>query len=128
MAEKVVLLDTSILIDFYRKKDKTKSILFSLSKIYSGFTVSSVTQFEIYRGAKSDQLLFWDKFFTDITVIPFNSQVSLAAADLDKELKFKRKQIAFPDLFIAATAVVNNLPCATLNKKHFDRIDSLELI
>ena len=32
------------------------------------------------------------------------------------------------DLFIAATAIANNLPCATLNKKHFERIEELKII
>jgi predicted nucleic acid-binding protein len=43
-------------------------------------------------------------------------------------LKRKRKQIDLADLFIAATAMTQNLSIATLNKKHFDRIDGLDII
>jgi predicted nucleic acid-binding protein len=43
-------------------------------------------------------------------------------------LKRKRKQIDLADLFIAATAVTHHLPLATLNKKHSDRVDTLQLI
>lgn len=50
------------------------------------------------------------------------------AVSLNAELKKKRKQIDLADLFIAATAVAYNLPLVTLNKKHFDRIDTLQLI
>jgi len=32
------------------------------------------------------------------------------------------------DLFIAATAVVNELPLATLNRKHFESVDGLKLL
>lgn len=32
------------------------------------------------------------------------------------------------DLFIAATAIANSLPFATLNKKHFDRIEGLKIV
>jgi len=32
------------------------------------------------------------------------------------------------DLFIAATAKNQNLSIATLNKKHFDRIDGLTIV
>ena len=128
MENEIVLLDTSILIDYYRKKDKSKSVLFTLSNKYSIFAVSSITQFEIYIGAKNEQIDFWDAFFQEITVLPFNSETSVIAVKIDLDLKSKRKQISIPDLFIAASALSNNLPCATLNKKHFERIADLVLV
>jgi len=54
--------------------------------------------------------------------------VAQAAVDINNSLKRKRQQIEMADLFIAATAISNNLPFATLNKKHFDRIDGLRLV
>jgi predicted nucleic acid-binding protein len=50
------------------------------------------------------------------------------AVDLNRSLKKKPKQIEMADLFNAATAIDNKLPLATLNIKHFDRIDGLELV
>jgi len=32
------------------------------------------------------------------------------------------------DLFIAATAIGNDLPFAILNMKHFERIDNLQIV
>jgi tRNA(fMet)-specific endonuclease VapC len=61
-------------------------------------------------------------------VLPFNKAVAKVGVDINRELKRKRKLIAIPDLFIAATAIANNLPLATLNRKHFDRIDNLTII
>ena len=58
----------------------------------------------------------------------YNEVVSQTAVDINAELKKKRKQIGMADLFIAATAMANNLPLVTLNKKHFDRIVGLTLI
>ena len=60
--------------------------------------------------------------------MPFDETVAKVAVDINRDLKRKRKLIAIPDLFIAATAMANNLPFATLNKKHFDRIDKLNII
>jgi tRNA(fMet)-specific endonuclease VapC len=48
--------------------------------------------------------------------------------DINNALKRKRKQIDIADLFIAATALSNNLPFATLNLKHFERIDNLQIV
>jgi tRNA(fMet)-specific endonuclease VapC len=38
------------------------------------------------------------------------------------------KQIDLADLLIAATAQQNGLPLATLNTKHFSRIEGLEVV
>jgi tRNA(fMet)-specific endonuclease VapC len=48
--------------------------------------------------------------------------------DISSALKRKRKQIDIADLFIAATAISNNLSFATLNLKHFERIDTLQIV
>lgn len=61
-------------------------------------------------------------------VLVLDEIVAQTAVDINNELESKRKQIGIADLFIAATAVTNNLPFATLNRKHFDRIDSLHLL
>lgn len=50
------------------------------------------------------------------------------AVTINSQLKKKRKQINIADLFIAATAVANNLALATLNKRHFDRIEVLDIV
>jgi predicted nucleic acid-binding protein len=60
--------------------------------------------------------------------LAFDTSAAKVAVELNKELKRKRKLIDIADLFIAATAIANNLPFATLNKKHFDRIDGLSII
>ena len=63
-----------------------------------------------------------------ITVIPLDEISVDTAVTINNILKRKRKQIDLADLFIAATAVAHNLSLATLNKKHFDRIDTLNIV
>lgn len=128
MADKVVLVDTSILIDYYRKTDKEKSVWINLVRQGYSFAVSAVTKYEIYAGATPNQLAFWDTVFQAITVLPLDEVSVDTAVALNSALKRKRKQIDLADLFIAATAVTHNLPLVTLNRKHFDRIDTLKLI
>ena len=128
MADKVVLVDTSILIDYYRKTDKEKTVWIGLVRQGYSFAVSAVTKYEIYAGATSNQLAFWDNVFKAITVVPLDELPVDTAVTLNSILKKKRKQIDLADLFIAATAVAHNLPFVTLNRKHFERIDTLKLI
>jgi len=110
------------------KKDKSKSLLYKLSENYRSFAVSVITQYEIYIGTLPAQIEFWDDFFLNITVLPFDAETTKIAVAINTDLKRSNKQIDIPDLFIAATAIMHNLPCATLNKKHFERITKLQLI
>ena len=128
MAHKVILIDTSILIDYYRKTDKTNSIWISLVRQGYEFAISVITKYEIYSGATQVQTEFWDNIFKNITIIPFEENCVDTAVVINADLKRKRKQIDLADLFIAATAISHNLMFATLNRKHFDRIDELLIV
>lgn len=128
MADKIVLIDTSILIDLFRKTDKANSALLFLVRQGYVYTISAVTEYEIYTGAALGQVDFWDSFLERTEVFPFDKTVAKIAVDINRKLKRKRKLIETADLFIPATAIANNLPFATLNRKHFDRIDELSII
>ena len=128
MEGKIALLDTSILIDYFRKKDKSKTLLVYLSDHFEKFCISSIIEFEVYAGATGEQLSFWENILKEINVVPFDSKAAHAAVTIQAQLKGKRKTIDKADLFIAATAVANNIPLATLNLKHFELIDGLEII
>lgn len=128
MANKIILVDTSILIDFYRKTDKDNSIWISLVRRGYGFAISAITKYEIYSGATQTQLDFWDNILQAVEVIQFDEFSVDTAVKINTILKRKRKQIDIADLFIAATAITHDLPFATLNRKHFDRIEELIIV
>ena len=128
MADRIILVDTSILIDYYRKTDKANSVWANLVKRSYGFAISTITKYDIYSGATLDQLVFWDNVLLLVEILPFNEFAVDTAVAINAELKRNRKQIDLADLFIAATAVAHNYSLATLNRKHFDRIDSLNII
>lgn len=128
MADEVIMVDTTILIDYYRKTDKINSAWIGLIKQGYRFSISAITKYEIFAGANPAQLEFWNDVLKAIQVIPFNEETADKAVEINTQLKRKRKQIAIADLFIAATAVSHNLRMATLNTKHFDRIDGLHIV
>lgn len=128
MANKLILLDTSILIDYYRKTNKEKTVLFELTNKGYLFSISTITKFEICTGANEKQMIFWNQLFKSFTIFPFDENTSDFASEINVSLKKKRKQIDIADLFIASTAIANNIPISTLNLKHFERIERLELI
>jgi len=128
MADKKLMVDSTILIDYFRKTDKANSKLVSHFRNYDQLYISSVTEFEVINGASQIHLQFWDGMLARFTILDFDSKAARQAADIVAQLKTKRKTIDKPDLFIAATAVVNGLPLDTLNIKHFIHIDSLNLL
>ncbi|MCD4789891.1 MAG: type II toxin-antitoxin system VapC family toxin [Bacteroidales bacterium] len=128
MEKQIICLDTSVLIDYFRKKIKSNSFFFKLTKKYDFFYVSAITEFEVFIGSNEKQDLYWNEFFNKLTVLPYNSVVNKTAIRINRELKRKRKQINTPDLMIGATARTYNIPLATLNPKHFINIDNLEIV
>jgi predicted nucleic acid-binding protein len=128
MENAIVCLDTSVLIDYFRKQDKSKTLFYKLTEQYSVFVVSAITEYELYVGNSEGQNDFWNNFFAQITVLPFDTESVKQSINIYKQLKLKNKLIEIPDILIAGTAMKNKLPLATLNLKHFTRIDGLEII
>lgn len=119
MAGKKLMVDSTILIDYFRKTDKSNSRLISHFKNYDILYISSATEFEVINGATPTHLQFWNQMLTRFIILDFDSKAARHAAEIVKQLKTKRKSIDKPDLFIAATAVVNELILDTTNRKHF---------
>lgn len=128
MENQVVCLDTSVLIDYFRKVNKSKSFFYELTKEYDLFAVSAITEYEIYCGSNVDQDLYWDDFFNKIISLPYNSEANRATTRIERDLRQKNRSIDKPDIMIAGTAIANNIKLATLNLKHFECVVGLELI
>ena len=124
----MILLDTCILIDMFRKKDKSETFFYHLSKDHNDFAISILTHYEIFRGSNSIQDVFWVNFLQSIEIIPFDIHTSNEASRIYKLLKPQEKKIDFVDLLIAATAVAYKLRLATLNLKHFKDIPELLIL
>ena len=124
----MILLDSSVLIDLFRKKDKSKSYFFELLSEENGFAISTITHYEIGIGNKLSNSDFWNNLYNKLTILPFDQNCSVVAIDIYTFLKKQNKLIDLADLLIGATAKYHNIPLATLNKKHFQRIDGLVLI
>jgi len=128
MANQKLMVDTSLLIDYFRKTDKNNARLVTHFKNYGHLYISSITEFEVLNGAKQVHLDFWEGMLPRFTVLDFDSKAARQAAAITEQLKLKRKTIDKPDLFIAATAVAHGLHFDTLNTKHFTHIDKLILL
>lgn len=128
MADKKLMVDSSLIIDYFRKTDKNNARLVAHFKEYNQLYISSITEFEVLNGAKKLHIDFWNGMVSKFTLLDFDSRAARKAAAITEQLKQKRKTIDKPDLFIAATALVHDLYFDTLNLKHFVGIDNLMLL
>ncbi|MBI2010187.1 MAG: type II toxin-antitoxin system VapC family toxin [Candidatus Chisholmbacteria bacterium] len=123
----MILVDTSVIIDFLRQKDKTKTWLYTLAQSSQMLSVSIITHTELY-ASKS----IWEKpkalpemrtIFSGLNLIPLTEAMSVKAG------KYATIQdLHLIDAIIAATATVGKHRLATLNQKHFQKIPHLKLL
>ncbi len=124
----MILLDTSVLIELFRAKDKTQTLFFQLAANEEDFAISSLTHYEVFIGSNDTQNKFWEDLLQVIQIIPFDMECSQRAVEIYKDLKKRNKLIELTDLVIAATAIAKGCPIVTRNTKHFDRIKNLSII
>ena len=126
--EGIILLDSSVLIDYFCKKIKEKTFFYQLALRFNGFAIPVMVHYEILSGSNLQQESFWKNLFNDMMILPYTAKDNYTAIRIKELLKTKRKSIDFKDLLIATTSLVHHLPLATLNKAHFIAIKELSLI
>ncbi len=124
----MVLVDTSVLIEYFRKQDKTKTFLYQLAGQHPQIYISAISKFEIWVGNNPDQTDFWRALFSSLITLPFGDQEAEMAGVIQQKLLKTNQQIGISDLLIGATALLHELPVATLNLKHFGRLEGVKLV
>ena len=99
-----------------------------MSQSYSDLCTSSITYYEVGVGNRKSHADYWESLSDNLSVIPFDKACSNSAVTIYLDLLKANKMIDLADILIGATAVTHNIPIATLNIKHFDRIEGLEII
>jgi tRNA(fMet)-specific endonuclease VapC len=82
----MILLDSSVLIDLFRKKNKDKTLFYKLSKSYKDFAISSITYYEIGIGNRDSHFDYWNNLADQLTVIPFDKLCSISAIEIYLDL------------------------------------------
>jgi tRNA(fMet)-specific endonuclease VapC len=90
--------------------------------------VSAITVFELFSGAtNADKYDKVQKLLQDVLILPMTASVGEKAGEIFRMLRSTGLMIELSDIFIAATALANNLPVKTLNTRHFERVEGLRL-
>jgi predicted nucleic acid-binding protein len=123
-----VVVDSCVFIEYFRSKNKENTLFEKLLRQRQRLYVSAVAKYEVLSGTYERDLSEWQRIFENITVLAFDDTTIMTARDVYRQLKQDRKLIDTSDILIAATAIVNDLPLATLNRHHFERIQDLRLV
>lgn len=126
---KSYFLDTSIIIDFLRGKEKTANLINNLDgKITSSYLCLG----ELFEGVyfsknKKVESIILQLFSGLNTSYGIDREIAIKFGFLRQQLRKKGSMIEDIDIFIAATCLVHNLYLVTLNTKHFSRINELQI-
>lgn len=69
-----------------------------------------------------------EQHLRNFVVYPYNRQMCRKWAEVSDDTRRKGRPIGVADAWIAATALLHNIPLVTHNREHFAAIESLEII
>jgi tRNA(fMet)-specific endonuclease VapC len=111
-----MVVDTNIFIEYLRAKDKLNTVLLKLPDKIE-ISISSITIYELFMGVNTEKKREEIQILTgDLNLLSFNYEIATKSAEIYNDLKYKNQLIEFRDIFIGATAIVNQLPILTLNR------------
>ena len=127
-------LDTNIVSEILRNNEIVQKNFNKALQENSRVYICSIVYYEIMRGLKAAKKFNFLRKFIDIhnylphlTLDKDNFETIDKAVEIYVQLH-KGKQIEDSDIFIAATAIVNDCTLVTANIKHFERVEGLKLI
>lgn len=121
----MVLLDTNILIEYYKGNRTIKQKLDDID--LNSLGVSAISSMELFYGARNKtELNRLKESLESLSLFHVTVAISTKALLL-VEVYAKSHTLQIPDALIAATAIENNVQLFTLNVRDFQFIPEIEL-
>lgn len=123
----LVVVDTDLIVDFLRGKGPGVPLV---RELVSGhrLRVSAITAFELRVGtdflARREDILRLVRSRT----FPLDPASALRAGDVAATLRAAGQDIGMADCLQAGICLNRDLPLATRNRRHFDRVEGLRLL
>lgn len=121
-----ILLDSSVIVDFTRVKNKDSTLLQSLVNQNYKLYISIITHTELFAGKS-----IWERssakneleiLLSEMSILPLEENISVKAGEI--KAKYNLDLI---DAIIGATSILHNLDLVTLNIKDFEKIRGIKL-
>jgi len=128
----MICIDSDCIIDFLNGDERAKLIV---SKHMSELITTEVNVFEIFLGVYGQKEVNKQEeksakhFFNGVEVLSYGGGCGEYSANLLAHLRKKGKTIEEHDCFIVAIMLANGCnSIITRNKKHFSRVDGIEVV
>jgi len=115
-----VLVDTNILIDFLRGKEKAREFLVSLAA-EADIICSAITVAEIHAGMKEQERIKTEELLDSLTIIDVTREIAEKAGAYRRTIRSHALEL--DDCLIAASAYLKGATLATGNAKHYPMSD-----
>lgn len=124
MADRLVL-DTNILIDFFRKRPEAIAFVRGLM---ARPVVSAITVAELFTGVREGaERRDVEEFLFKCVVVDIDEQIATRAGLILRQYR-KSHNVGLADALIAATGEADAARIATLNTKHFPTVAPTDLV
>lgn len=121
----LVLCDTNIIIEFYKENTTVLSKLHNIGQ--KNIAVSIITVGELLYGAlDKEEFNQIKQDLAHLRLLHLNTAIDECFLELMSKYSLSHN-LALPDGLIAATALIQDIPLYTLNKKDFRYISGIEL-
>ncbi|MFD1628496.1 type II toxin-antitoxin system VapC family toxin [Pseudopedobacter beijingensis] len=121
----MILIDTSVLIDFLKRK--TDAVTFIEREGKQNLAINTVIAMELYQGVLNKaELLMIKKELQGFFMLPINEKIANLALQLSQKYALSH-HIGLSDTFIAATALIYDIELKTYNLKDFQFIPNINV-
>lgn len=122
------LLDTSIVIQSFRKDNVTAQRLDMFSSVYISTVVQGELYYGAYRSSNTEKNLGQiNKFLMGCVLLRPDGDTAVIYGKVKAQLAGKGKPIPENDIWIEALALQHNLPLYTIDK-HFSEVATIKLV
>jgi len=126
-----ICLDTDFLVNFLRNKKEAVEFI-ETNELKNHLATTYINLFELYHGVmksheKENNLVLLENLQNRITILNLSKESVREAGKLLAGLEKDGKPIDFRDLLIGTVALVEGFSIKTDNKKHFDRVNGLNV-
>jgi predicted nucleic acid-binding protein len=122
-----ILVDTSIIIDFLRSREKQSTAYFrTFFETENSAYISFVTMIELYAGksiANQDQRALLEELLETVEILESDTATCIKAGEI-----LRSHTISFQDAVIAAQSINASLRLMTYNKKDFIPVTGIRLL
>jgi predicted nucleic acid-binding protein len=116
----IVLIDTSIIINFMLGKARHRALFRDLATRQMSLATSCISVAELYAGMRIEEETRTAEMLEAFEVLPVNFEIARKAGLIRASQRRSGRTFALDDMMIAATCIVYGYPLITDNRKDFE--------